>query len=519
MSDPTIAAAAAGRADRRRWIALVVVCLAMLMNALDASIVNVALPAIQDSLDFSQSNLTWVVDAYLIAFGSFLLLAGRLGDLVGRKKVFLTGVALFTLASLICAIAPNQATLIAGRFGQGLGGAVSTSVIMAIVVTEFPIPAERTRAMGAYMMVTLAGGSLGLLAGGVLTQAVSWHWIFLINLPIGVATFALGVVLIEENEGLGLGGGVDVTGSLLVTLSLLVGIYAIVMAAGHGWLSAHTLGYGGASVVLLVAFFVVEARRKNPIMPLRILRLRSLVGSSVVRGCLFIGMQVLFFFGALYLQQVRGYSPLRTGFAFLPVTLVVAGLSVGVVGRLLNRFGPLPVLLPGLVASLVGLLLLARVDEHSGYVTGMLPALVILGTGMACATVPLLSVAMADVPRADAGLASGIVNVSIWLSSSVGLAVVSSVAASRTKSLEGHGHAAASALVSGYHLGYLIGAGCVVAALVTFFAILLGPARALSPAAISRRAAASAVTIPEPAGPAAPRTRTAAPAEAIARDA
>ncbi|MCK9931540.1 MFS transporter [Frankia sp. Mgl5] len=488
MSDPTLAAVTGG-ADRRRWIALVVVCLAMLMNALDSSIVNVALPSIQGDLHFSQSNLTWVVDAYLIAFGSFLLLAGRLGDLVGRKRVFLTGVALFTAASALCAVSPNQGTLIVARFAQGLGGAVSSSVIIAIIVTEFPNATERARAMSAYMLVAVGGGSLGLVAGGVLTQAVSWHWIFLINVPIGVATFALGAVLIEENVGLGVGRGVDVTGSLLVTAALLLGIYAIVTAATHGWASAQTLGYGAVGVVLLAAFFLVEARRSNPIMPLRILRVRSLVGSSVVRGCLFIAMYAVFFFGALYLEQVRGYSPLRTGLAFLPMSLVVAALSMGIVSRLLIRFGAMNVLVPGLVAVIVGLFLLTRVDEHTSYAAGLLPGLLILGLGMGAAMVPLLSIAMADVPPADAGLASGIVNVSLWLSSSVGLAVLSSLAASRTKTLTGHGHSAVAALVSGYHLAFLVGTGCALLGLVTTLVVLRAPARA---AFAATRAAAAA---------------------------
>jgi EmrB/QacA subfamily drug resistance transporter len=497
MSD-LAAATTSGGSDRRRWIALVVVCLAMLMNALDSSIVNVALPAIQDDLHFSQSGLTWVIDAYLITYGSFLLLAGRLGDLVGRKKVFLTGVALFTAASAVCAAAPNQGTLIGARFVQGLGGAVSSSVIIAIIVTEFPDARERAKAMSSYMLVAVGGGSLGLVLGGVLTEAVSWHWIFLINVPIGVATFALGIVLIDENAGLGVGQGVDVTGSLLITASLLVGIYAIVTAATHGWASVHTLGYGAAALVLLVAFFVVEARRSNPIMPLRVLRIRSLIGSSVVRGCLFIGMNSLFFFGVLYIEQIRGYGPLRTGFAFLPMTIVFGGLSMGIVSKLLIRFGAMKVLVPGLAVALVGELLLLRVDEHSSYAGGLLPALLVLSLGMGAASVPLLSLAMADVPRQDAGLASGIVNVSIWLSSSIGLAVLSTLAANRTKSLTAGGHGTVAAQVGGYHLAFLIGAACAAAGLLTALAVLRGPARTARTAAVpaqpTRAAAGSSVT-------------------------
>jgi len=498
MSDAVVGSPGRAGSDRRRWIALVVVCLAMLMNALDSSIVNVALPSIQADLHFSQSNLTWVVDAYLIAFGSFLLLAGRLGDLVGRKRVFLSGVALFTAASALCAASPNQGTLIAARFVQGLGGAVSSSVIIAIIVTEFPVAHERARAMSAYILVAVGGGSLGLLLGGVLTQGVSWHWIFLINVPIGVATFGLGTVLIKENEGLGLGRGVDVTGSLLVTVALLVGIYAIVTASTNGWASAHTLGYGAVGLVLLAAFFVVEGRRDNPIMPLRVLRIRSLVGSSLVRGCVFIGLYALFFFGALYLEQVRGYGPLRTGLAFLPSTLVVAVFSMGITSRLQSRFGPMKILLPGLVAVAVGLLLLARVNEHTSYAGTMLPAVLVLSLGMGLASVPLLSLAMTDVPPADAGLASGIVNVSIWLSSSVGLAVLSTLADSRTKSLTADGHAAGAALVSGYHLAFLIGAACAAVGLLTAVTALHGPGRAAQAAARQARADRQSSNVPAP---------------------
>ncbi|MGC2168499.1 MAG: MFS transporter, partial [Acidimicrobiales bacterium] len=273
-----------GQTDRRRWIALIVVCLAMLMNALDSSIVNVALPSIQRDLHFSSANLTWVVDAYLIAFGSFLLLAGRLGDLIGRKKVFLSGVALFTTSSLVCSLATSQAMLIIARFFQGMGGAISTSVIVAIIVTEFSGANERAKAMSAYMFVAVGGGSIGLLVGGILTQAVNWHWIFVINVPIGITTFILGSILIKENQGLGVREGLDVRGSLLMTISLVIGIYAIVTASTYGWLSAHTLGFGAMSVILMGSFFLLESRIDKPIMPLRIMKLRSLTSSSVVRA-------------------------------------------------------------------------------------------------------------------------------------------------------------------------------------------------------------------------------------------
>src|SRR5579871_3749457 len=322
--------------DRRRWLALVVVCLAQLMNVLDTTIVNVALPAIQRDLGFTQGNLTWVVNAFLITFGSFLLLAGRLGDLFGRRRVFLAGVATFTAASALCGIAPDQAALIAARFIQGLGAALSASVILAIVATEFPKPAERARAMSAYVFVAVAGGSLGLLAGGALTQAASWHWIFFVNLPIGIATLVAGSALIPADRGLGTGGRVDWLGSTLVTASLMTAVYAIVEASSHGWGSTQVLGFGALALVLMGAFLALEARIANPIMPLRVLRLRGLIGSSAVRAFLVTAMYATFFLGTLYLEHVRHYSALQTGAAFLPWTMTVGVLSLGLTARLVG---------------------------------------------------------------------------------------------------------------------------------------------------------------------------------------
>ena len=329
----------------------------MFMNALDGSIVNVALPDIQRSLHFTQSGLTWVVDAYLISFGSFLLMAGRLGDLIGRKKVFLSGVALFTLASIACGSADSQAMLVAARFVQGIGGALSSSVIVAIIVTEFPSRVERAKAMSAYVFVAVGGGSIGLLAGGVLTQALSWHWIFFVNVPIGIATLILGRLLVVENVGLGIKQGVDVVGSVLVTLSLMVGIYGIVTASSDGWVSAHTLGILGVAVVLFLSFIVLESRLANPIMPLRILKLRTLTGSSAIRGLLATGMFSTFFIGALYLEHVLGYSPIKTGLAFMPATAGMATMSAGLTARLVNRFGH-KVMYPAMLLAAGGLVLL-----------------------------------------------------------------------------------------------------------------------------------------------------------------
>ena len=353
--------------DRRRWASLFVVCLAQLMIVLDVTIVNVALPSIQDDLGFSQGNLTWVVNAFLVTFGSLLLLAGRLGDLAGRKRVFLGGVVTFTVASLLCGIAPTQGVLIAARFLQGVGAAAQASVILAIIITEFPEVADRARAMSAYVFVSVAGGSLGLLAGGLLTEALSWHWVFFVNLPIGVATFALGQALIRADSGLGFRHGVDWLGSLLVTASLMSAIYAIVQTTTHGWLSAPVLEFGALAALLMAAFISVEARVPNPIMPLRILRLPGLVNASLVRGFLVTGMYSTFFLGTLYLEQVRHYSPLETGAAFLPWTITVAVLSQGITARLVARFGPLPVLTSGMASAIAGLLLFSTVGPDTTF--------------------------------------------------------------------------------------------------------------------------------------------------------
>jgi EmrB/QacA subfamily drug resistance transporter len=458
--------------DRRRWLALGVVCLAQLMIVLDTTIVNVALPAIQRDLHFTQGNLTWVVNAFLVTFGSFLLLAGRLGDLLGRKRVFLSGVILFTAASALCGLAPSQGFLIAARFIQGVGAAMQASVILAIIVTEFPRPADRARAMSAYVFVAVSGGSLGLLAGGALTQALSWHWIFFVNLPIGLATIALGKALIPQDRGLGLGHGVDWLGSMLVTVSLMSAVYAIVEATSYGWGSSQVLGFGGLAVVLMCAFLTVEYRIENPIMPLRILRLRSLIGSSVVRGFLVTGMYSTFFLGTLYLEHVRHYSALQTGMAFLPWTVTVGILSLGVTARLVARFGAMRVLTLGMLTAIIGLVLLGTAGSHTGFFPTIFLAYFAIGLGIGSAFMPLLTIAMADVPAADAGLGSGIVNVSQQVAGALGLAVLGTIATNHSKTLEAGGHTVASSLIGGYHLAFGIGAVSIAVGIVTARVVL-----------------------------------------------
>jgi EmrB/QacA subfamily drug resistance transporter len=459
-------------ADTRRWAALIVVCLAQLMIVLDVTIVNVALPSIQQDLHFSQGDLTWVVNAFLVTFGSLLLLTGRIGDLVGRRRVFLAGLVTFTVASLLCGVAPTQGALIGARFLQGVGAAAQASVILAIIVTEFPDAAERARAMSAYVFVSVAGGSLGLLAGGLLTEALSWHWVFFVNLPIGLATFALGRALIRADRGLGLEHGVDWAGSALVTASLMGAIYAIVEATNHSWLSLDVLGVGGLAAVLMAAFLVLEARIGNPIMPLRILRLPGLVNASLVRGFLVTGMYSTFFLGTLYLEHVRHYSALQTGAAFLPWTITVAVLSQGIVARLVARVGPLPVLTTGMASALIGLLLFATVGPHTAFFPTIFLACFAIGLGIGTAFMPLLTLAMADVPAEDAGLGSGITNLSQQIGGALGVAVLSTVAANHTKGLLSADHGLTSALIGGYQLAFLVGAVAIGTGIVLAFALL-----------------------------------------------
>jgi EmrB/QacA subfamily drug resistance transporter len=469
----TVASApvAPSSSDSRRWATLAIVCLAQLMIVLDVTIVNVALPAIQQDLHFSQGNLTWVVNAFLVTFGSLLLLTGRIGDLVGRKRVFLAGLVTFTAASLLCGVAPSPGALVGARFLQGIGAAAQASVILAIIVTEFPEAVERARAMSVYVFVSVAGGSIGLLAGGLLTEALSWHWVFFVNLPIGVATFALGHALIRADKGLGLGHGVDWLGSLLVTASLMSAIYAIVEATGRGWTSLQVLGFGALAAVLMAAFFALEARIQNPIMPLRILRVRGLIDASLVRGLLVTGMYSTFFLGTLYLEHVRHYSALQTGAAFLPWTLTVAVLAQGITARLVDRFGPVSVITGGMASAIAGLLLFATVGPDTAFFPTIFLACFAIGLGIGTAFMPLLTLAMADVPAEDAGLGSGITNLSQQIGGALGLAVLSTIAANHTKALSDD-HGPTSALIGGYQLAFLVGALAIGTGIVLAFALL-----------------------------------------------
>ncbi len=359
--------------DRRRWMALYVLCVGMLMIVLDVTIVNVALPSIQEDLGFSQSNLAWVVNAYLIAFGGLLLLAGRIGDLLGQRKVFLAGLSVFTAASLLCAVAPSQGVLIGARFLQGAGGALTSAVILGMIVTMFPEPREQAKAIGIYGFVASAGGSIGLLAGGVLTEAINWHWIFFVNLPLGVATAIAARKLVDAPEGTGFGAGADIPGAVLLTGGLMLGVYTILGVAEHGWTSAQTLILAAVSLALVAVFVARQARIANPLMPLRLFASRNVVGANVVQALVVVGMFGMFFLGALYLQQILGYDPLQVGLAFLPTTIVMGTLSIGFSGRVTMRFGAKATLIPSLLLMGAGILLFARTPVDGSYAAHVLP--------------------------------------------------------------------------------------------------------------------------------------------------
>jgi EmrB/QacA subfamily drug resistance transporter len=462
-------------ADGRRWTALVVLCVGMLMIILDATVVNVALPAIQDELGFSQSNLAWVMNAYLIAFGGLLLLAGRLGDLIGRKSIFMAGLAVFTAASLLCGAAQSQEVLIGARFVQGVGGAMTSAVILGMIVTMFHEPREQAKAIAVYSFVASAGASIGLLAGGVITQAINWHWIFLVNLPIGIATAVFATRLVDREEGIGLRQGADVAGAVLVTGSLMLMVYTIVQASEHGFGSLRTLALGAVALALLGAFIAREARTRTPLVPLRIFRSRNVSGANVVQILMVAGLFGMFFLGALYLQGVLGYDAIETGLAFLPVSVGIGVLSLGFSARLMARFGERATLLPGLVLIVAGLLLFARAPVDANYVVDVLPSMILLGVGAGVSFPALMTLAMSGATPSDSGLASGLVNTTQQVGGALGLAVLATLSSTRTDDLLESGESTASALTSGYHLAFVIGAGLVVVAFAVAATVLRSP--------------------------------------------
>ena len=465
-------------AASNRWIALVVLCAGFLMIILDQTIVNVALPTIQTDLHFSQSALAWVINAYLIAFGGLLLLVGRLGDLIGRRRIFLMGLTVFTSASLVCGLADSRALLIGARFIQGVGGAMTSAVILGMIVTMFPKPSEQAKAIGVYSFVAAAGGAIGLLAGGVLTQAINWHWIFFVNVPIGIATGVFATRLLPNDVGIGLRRGADAPGAVLLVTSLMLAVYTIVEASNYGWGSARTLGFGGVAVALLAAFVARQAAATNPLIPLRVFRSRTVTVANLMQMLMVAGMFGMFFLGALYLQRVLRYDAIEVGLAFLPVALGIAGTSLRFTPRLMMRFGGKPTLIAGLAGVAAGLLLFRGAPANAAYATDLLPAMLLLGVGAGLVFPAVLTLAMSGATPEDSGLASGLVNTTQQVGGALGLAVVATLATTRTSSLLSHGASNAAALTDGYHLAFTIGAGLVLAA-IAIGLVFLRPTRAL----------------------------------------
>jgi EmrB/QacA subfamily drug resistance transporter len=484
--------------DRDRWVALVVLCVGMLMIILDTTIVNVALPSIQDDLGFSQSSLAWVVNAYLIAFGGLLLLAGRLGDLIGRRSVFLAGLVVFTVASLLCGLAQSQELLVGARFLQGIGGAMTSAVILGMIVTMFPKPAEQAKAIGIYSFVAAAGASIGLLAGGVLTEAINWHWIFFVNIPIGVATWLVARRLLAPERGIGLERGADLPGAVLVTGALMLAVYTIVEAAERGWTSAHTIGFGSLAVGLLAAFVAREARAAHPLVPLRIFRSRTVSAANVVQGLMIAGMFGMFFLGALYLQRVLGYGAIEVGLAFLPVALVIGTLSVGLSSRLIVRFGGKATLVPGMAFLTAGLLVFQRAPVDATYLVDLFPAMLLLGIGAGLSFPALMTLAMSGATPEDSGLASGLVNTTQQVGGALGLAVLATLSTTRTEDLVAAGETTAQALVGGYRLAFAIGAALTFTGLVVAATVLRSrDAPALTAVPVAEDPAAEPVVLDE----------------------
>jgi EmrB/QacA subfamily drug resistance transporter len=457
---------------RTRWLALVILCVGDLMIVVDTTVVNVALPSIRNDLGFSQTSLAWVVNAYMLTFGGFLLLAGRFGDLFGHRRLFLGGTAAFTVASLLCGISTTKGMLVAARAVQGLGGAVVSAVAFSLIVVLFTEPSERAKAMGVFGFVMSGGGSIGVLAGGVLTDLAGWHWVFLVNLPIGVLVTVVGLRLLPAVHTGAERTRLDAPGAIAITGAMVLAVYAIVNGNSAGWTSGQTLGLLGAALVVGAAFLAWEARVPAPLMPLGIFRHRNLSVANVVGVLWAASMFALFFLSALYLQLVLHYSPLQVGLAFLPGNLIMMAFSLGLSAKLVMRFGFRKPLAFGLAVAALALLWFARAPVHGSFVVDILPSMVLIGIGGGLAFNPVLMAAMSDVEQKDAGLASGITNTAFMMGGALGLAVLASAAAAHTRSLTASGHSAAAALTGGYHVAFLLGAVFALAAAAVGAALL-----------------------------------------------
>jgi EmrB/QacA subfamily drug resistance transporter len=452
---------------RTRWLALVILCVGDLMIVVDTTVVNVALPSIRSDLGFSQTSLAWVVNAYMLTFGGFLLLAGRFGDLFGHRRLFLGGTAAFTVASLACGVSTSKGMLVAARAVQGLGGAVVSAVAFSLIVVLFTEPAERAKAMGVFGFVMSGGGSIGVLAGGVLTDLVGWHWVFLVNLPIGLLVTVAGLRLLPALHTGAERTRLDVPGAIAITGAMVLAVYAIVNGNAAGWTSAQTIGLLAAALAVAAGFVVWESRVAAPLMPVGVFRHRNLSVANVVGILWAASMFALFFLSALYLQLVLHYSPLEVGLAFLPGNVIMMAFSLGLSAKLVMRFGFRTPLAFGLGVAALALLWLARVPVHGSFVGDILPSMILIGIGGGLAFNPVLMAATSDVEPKEAGLASGIANTAFMMGGALGLAVLASAAAARTRRLEGTGHGALAALTGGYHVAFAIGAAFALAAAVT----------------------------------------------------
>ena len=476
--------------ENKRWLALIVLCLGELMIVLDTTIVNVALPSIRADLQFSETSLVWVVNAYMLTFGGFLLLGGRLGDLYGQRKIFLLGLILFTLASLVCGVANSQELLIAARAVQGLGGAVVSAVALSLIMNLFTEDGDRAKAMGVYGFVCAGGGSVGVLLGGLLTDAFSWHWIFLVNLPIGIAVYLLCVRLLPNLPGQADGGKLDVAGAITVTSSLMLAVYAVVNGNEAGWTSFQTLGLLAIAALLMLSFLVIEANVSHPLMPLGLFRLRNVAVANVVGVLWAAAMFAWFFISALYMQLVLHYTPMQVGLAFLPANLIMAAFSLGLSAKIVMRFGIRGPLAFGLLLAGVGLALFARAPVNGDFWIDILPGMVLSGIGAGIALNPVLLAAMSDVEQSESGLASGIVNTSFMMGGALGLAVLASLAAAQTHGVSASGVDDLTALNAGYQTAFVIGAGFAI--LAAALGMLLRPSAPTSPMAMSGEQAAAA---------------------------
>ena len=471
---------------RRRWFALVALCLGVLMIVLDTTIVNVALPSIRTDLGFSETSLVWVVNAYMLTFGGFLLLGGRLSDLLGHRRVFLAGITLFTVASLCCGLANSQALLIAARAVQGIGGAVVSAVALSLIMDLFTEPGERAKAMGVYGFVCAGGGSIGVLLGGLLTGALSWHWIFLVNIPIGVAVYALCLVLLPNARGQAEGARLDLAGTVTITASLMLAVYGVVNGNQAGWASEQTLGLLAFAAVLFAVFLLIEARVRSPLVPLGLFRLRNVATANGVGVLWAAAMFAWFFISALYLQRVLGYTPLEVGLAFLPANIIMAAFSLGLSAKIVMRFGIRTPLAVGLWMAAIGLALFARAPAGGSFVIDVLPGMTLLGLGAGIAFNPMLLAAMSDVAPSDSGLASGVVNTAFMMGGALGLAILASLADAYTNVLLANHASPVVALNGGYHVAFMIGA-VFAAAAGTIGAVFLRAGQAAGHASDARR--------------------------------